>query len=208
MNTFDKQSISALRSRVKERISERRYKHTEGVASTAIKIGEILIPGRIDELECAALIHDAAKELPKAEILSIAAEMKCTVTAEDLASPAVLHAVVGPAVILRDFPEYATENILSAVRKHTTGDADMSVFDEIIFISDYIEEGRTYPSCIETRNEFFRSFSNSNSYEKNILALHKAVYRCLKNTVEALSARGDSIHIKTKLAIDTFASLI
>ena len=205
---YTEEKLEELRSSIASRMSQARYSHTEGVADMAKKIGEVLLPELVSELQCAALLHDIAKETPTEELISILKKAGVALTEEDLLIPASLHSFAGPEIIKRDFPDFATENLLSAVRNHTTGDADMTVFDEIIFLSDYIELGRDYPSCVETRNLFLDSFSNEKSREDNINALHRAAYRALQLTEKSLLARGSKVHSKTQLAKNSLAALI
>ena len=127
-----------LKAAVEARMSQKRFLHTLGVVKAARQLGEELMPEKIQSLTVAAHLHDIAKELPTEELLTLSSEYGYVTTEEDMNSPQVLHSFAAPAVIKRDFPEYASEEILSAVFKHTTGDGEMSVFDEIIFLSDLI----------------------------------------------------------------------
>ncbi len=206
--TFTKTEINRLRNLISVKMSEERFLHTEGVADTALKIGANIIPELLDELECAALLHDIIKELSDTELLKIAADFDIELSDEDISSPAVLHALIAPAVIKRDFPYFATDNVLSAVYKHTTGDGEMSLLDEIVFLSDYIEAGRKYSSCKELREDFFSHFSKTGTRDKNISALHSAALKSIEFTEAFLSMRGKHIHSKTKMAKATLQSLI
>jgi HD superfamily phosphohydrolase YqeK len=68
----------------------------------------------------------------------------------------------------------------------------MSIFDQIIFIADYIEPGRTYPSCIAVRDYLLGSLKHGDT-EKNIIALHKACIMSIEYTVKSLLQRGKSV---------------
>ena len=200
---FSSEKIAELRLKIQGYMTPKRYAHTLEVAKMAVEIGEALIPEMVCELECAALLHDIAKDMPKDDLISCS-----ELSSEDFETPAVLHSLLAPEVIKRDFAEFATENILSAVRKHTTGDDGMSVFDEIIFLSDYIEKSRTYISCVETRNFFFEKFLNGHTMDEKLLALHRAVYKSLENTVSSLKLRNEKIHYKTILTLNYISSII
>ena len=149
---ISEQDLVALRSAVELRVSKKRFLHVLGVEDMARRIGERCLPNKLYELSAAALLHDVAKEIPIEEQIAIISNCASKITAEELNAPQIIHSFTAPHVVLRDFPQYATEEILSAVEKHTLGDADMSIFDEIIFIADYAEAGRSYESCIEVRN--------------------------------------------------------
>ena len=191
-----------LKAAVEARMSQKRFIHTLGVVKAAKKLGEELLPEKLQSLVAAAFLHDVAKEIPAEELVSLSSEYGYKPTEEDKNSPQVMHSFAAPAVILRDFPEYASEDVLSAVFKHTTGDSEMSVFDEIIFLSDYVEEGREYPSCIAVRELLWSEMDRAVSREEKETALHRAALRSIEETLSSLNARGKHIHTKTMLAKD------
>jgi predicted HD superfamily hydrolase involved in NAD metabolism len=141
---YTENQIDFLRLEVGKRLSAKRFSHTLGVERMAVKIGEKCLPDRIDELRVAALLHDISKEYSEAEHLELIKTYNFSLSDEDLASPQLWHSITAPFVVMRDFPEFRGEDILSAVRNHTVGAPSMSVFDEIILLSDYIEDGRRY----------------------------------------------------------------
>ena len=194
---FDKASLDTLRKAIKSRMSDKRYIHTIGVEKMALALGQILIPEKLGELSCAALLHDVAKELPYEEHIALLKNSQVYYTEDDLLSKPALHSIAAVPLIERDFPEYATTDILSAVANHTLGAPDMSVFDEIIFISDYSEEGRTYPVCIDVRNLLLDGIREDKSTEENMSILHRASLRATVSTVESLTRRNETINKKT-----------
>ena len=58
-------------------------------------------------------------------------------------------------MIARDVAHIDDREILRAIRLHTTGDADMTTLEKIIFCADYIEYGRTTPGVETIRREAF-----------------------------------------------------
>lgn len=178
------QMLDALRENLLERMGERRFAHTLGVERMAARLGEAILPSRVSELRAAALLHDVAKEIPLDEQLSLLAEDGYMLTEEDRETPGVIHSFTAPIIIRRDFPEFATKDVLLAVENHTVGTPDMSVFEKIIFISDYIEDTRTYESCINVRGELLSGFDSLSPAER-LAALDGA---CLSSINGALSA--------------------
>ena len=189
---MDKTSISYLRDSIKGRMSEKRYIHSLAVVESAKKIGEYCLADKLCELSCAALLHDVAKELDEGELRRIIKESYQDSERILSYGVEVWHSYAAPCVIKRDFPVFATDEILSATKKHTVGSADMSVFDEIIFISDYVEPGRTYHSCIKVREYLFSSLK-PDEMENNIQILHKACIMATNYTIDSLKSRGASI---------------
>ena len=97
---------------------------------------------------------------------------------------------------------------MSAVANHTLGQAGMSVFDEIIFISDYAEAGRSYSSCKQVREYLINNINSTKTYEENIFSLHKAVLDAINFTVSSLTQRGDKIHTQTIITKTHFEELL
>lgn len=199
---FTLNEIDILRSEVGKRLSEKRFLHTLGVEEMAVKIGEKCMPDKLDKLRAAALLHDVSKEYSEAEHFEVVEKHKISLTDEDIASPALWHSLTAAAVVSDEFSDFADGEILSAVHNHTVGSPDMSLFDEIILLSDYIEEGRTYQMCIDVRREFLRDFEKAKSADEYAVAIHKAVVAALNNTINEFVSRGRSYHERTKTTRD------
>jgi HD superfamily phosphohydrolase YqeK len=98
-------------------------------------------------------------------------------------SEPVFHSFTAPVVIKSEFAAFATDNVLSAVFYHTTGAPDMSLFDEIIFVADYIEQGRKYEHCKLVRKTLYDAFSASKDREECVMHLHNATIMALEHTI-------------------------
>ena len=207
MKFTDKQ-IESLKFQVSEKISQKRFDHTLGVEKMAIFLGQIILPDVVDKLRVAALLHDISKEYSEAEHLSLAEKHDIIFTEDDMSAPAIWHSLTARAIIFDHFSENVDDDVLSSVTNHTVGSADMSIFDEIIFISDYIEEGRKYESCVCVRNQLLNALSNANTVEKRILALHEATISSLRNTIDDLKSRGCNYHKSTKETLDSILKIV
>ena len=205
---FSKESLDKLKQSVETRLSEKRYRHTLGVADMAVRLGDFFMPDCKDELYAAALLHDIAKELNKEELSLLLEGRSDYLSADDLASPAVIHSLAGPLIIARDYSEFATDRILRAVYNHTLGSEDMDIFSEIIFISDFIEMGRTYKACIELREFLLSGLSHTQDLSINRERLRRAVFKSLDFTVRYITEREGFVHPKTVLARNAYRSLI
>ena len=198
---FSDKMLSALADKVKLSLSQKRFEHVKFVVDAAKRIGEYFPDIDPSELACAALLHDITKEIDTEAHLQILKENGFVITEDDMAATAILHSLSAPFAVKRDYPEFATDNVLSAVKNHTTGDFGMSVFDRIIFIADYVEDSRVYDSCVKVRDELFASLSQKNSYEENELALNMAVLNSIIFTENDILKRGRTLNkrsIKTK----------
>lgn len=196
--TFSSEEISALSREVEGRLSPKRFLHTLGVVKMAEGLALLCLPEKKDELIVAAYLHDVTKELKPAEHLELLSEYNIPVTDEDLCTEAILHSFSATCVVKRDFPRLATGDILSAVYNHTLGAPDMTVFDEIIFLSDYIEESRTYESSVKLR-EFVLEGMTDGAYDDNVKLLHRACITAIDNTVLHLIHEKKAINTKNIL---------
>ena len=190
-------TFSQLYEAVRAELGEKRFSHTIGVINAARLLGEKCLPEKVEELACAALLHDVTKELSDEEQATLLKDEWCTLSPDEKESPQIFHSYTAPYVIRARFPEYATEEILSAVRKHTVGDEEMTVFDMIIFIADYIEDGRTYSECVEVREYLYSALGDD--LPSNVLSLMRACVMAIDNTVASLNKRGKMVAKKTEL---------
>ena len=63
--------------------------------------------------------------------------------------PKTLHALTGSLVAERIFGE--NEEVVSAIQWHTTGKADMTLLQKIIYVADYMEPCRNFPGVEKLR---------------------------------------------------------
>ncbi len=197
------QMLSDLKKRVQTRLSPKRYGHTLGVERLAALLAAALLPDMIYEIRAAAVLHDIAKEIPLEEQMQMLSEENFSVTEADLRSPGIIHSFAGPIVIKRDFPDFATDNIISAVLKHTLGARDMSLFDKIIFISDYAEDTRIYDSCIAVRAMLLENFSEL-SYDEKLERLNLACFESVKGMIDAIKRAGRPLNPRIFMSYEAF----
>ncbi len=203
---FSDSQISELIEKIRPRLSEKRYIHTLGVRDAAVKIASFFGDIDISEISAAALLHDITKEYSLAEQKNMLLSHEKSISEDNLRSEAVLHSLTAPYAVISDFSTYATENVLSAVRYHTLGDKKMSIFDEIVFLADYVEDGRMYQSCIDVRLTLYKALQKATSERECLSALHTATVAALSYTVSSLEKRRAPIHPKTIATLNAFKS--
>jgi predicted HD superfamily hydrolase involved in NAD metabolism len=191
-----------LRASVASVLSEKRMKHVLAVEDMAYRIGALFY--RDSEtlylLRAAALLHDVTKELDDEEQLSILHKHSVEPLPEDLASMPTIHALTAALIIPERFPEFADERLIDAVRYHTTGREGMSTVEKIVFLADYIDETRTYPSCVSLREEFFDADPEGMSYDERLKHLDRAALASIENTLSYLEGKKRCIHPLTLAA--------
>lgn len=191
--SFEVKQLDALRDRVRATMSDWRFTHTAEVEKMARKIGEIYLPEKLGELCAAALLHDITKEKSTADHLEILASHGVEITELDRISPKTLHAKTAELVIADDYSEFAVPEVLLAVRRHTTGSADMTLLDAIIYLSDYIDESRKFDDCVKLREYFWSAEPQKMSEEQRIEHLYKTLILSFDMTLSALIAEGAPI---------------
>lgn len=134
--------VNELKQQLVQRLSTARYEHVLRVAETA-KLLAIKYQMSVEQAEQAALFHDIAKCMDKDDLrLHLVRgneDSRLTSFHHEL-----WHAPVG-AMIAHDEFGLEDEDVLNAIRYHTTGRADMSRLEKLIYIADMIEPGRSFP---------------------------------------------------------------
>ncbi|MDK2824018.1 MAG: hypothetical protein PWQ67_174 [Clostridia bacterium] len=138
---------------VKNRLSNKRYEHSLGVAETARELA-VRNGADFNKAYLAGILHDYAKELSSEELLKIAASNNLITDKVEIKEPQLLHGKVGAYLIKNELGIY-DEDILKAIRFHTTGCADMDLLTQIIYIADYIEPNRKFPGVEKMRKTTF-----------------------------------------------------
>lgn len=140
----------ALLAAIKPRMPEKRYIHTIGVMETAIKLA-LLYNEDPKKAEIAAILHDIAKYADEEWMRQIVREHNLDLRLIDWGSE-ILHGPVGAWIAETEFLIH-DEDILNAIRFHTTGRAGMTKLEKIIFIADMIEPNRKFPGVEKLRNK-------------------------------------------------------
>ena len=94
---------------------------------------------------------------------------------------------------MKEYPDYATDDIVSAVRWHTTGHGGMSVFDCIVYLADYIEENRKFEYCIRLRNYFWGNNPIEMTEKERLVHLYRTMVMSVDLTVNTLTREGSFI---------------
>ena len=173
---MDKEFIRELERYIRVRLTEKRYRHTEGVIATAVELAKRYGADE-EKTYIAALFHDACKNLDSDEMNMLVEEYGIGEVYID--KPQLAHSKLA-AKILEDRFGVTDEDILNAVSFHTTGRENMSLLEKIIFVADYIEPMRSKaPNLAQIRQMAF-------------IDLDQAVFMTLRDTLEYLKNDGSS----------------
>lgn len=131
-----------IRKILEEKMSVKRMKHMQNVADEAKSLAQKW-GANPDSAYLAGLVHDCAKELDAETTKELLRSFGFGITPELEKCPALLHGPLGAYLARRDFG-IDDPDILNAVYYHTTGRADMSTLEKIIYIADFIEPSRSF----------------------------------------------------------------
>lgn len=198
--TITDEKLKALRSALGVRMSQKRYRHTCEVESMAIRLGELYCPEKIEILRAAALLHDITKEYQYERQLAICEEYGIINDRMDFYCPKTFHAKTAAALIPTEYAEFADEEVIGAVRWHTTGREDMSLVEKLIYLADYIDMSRSFDDCVMLRRYFWGAEpQNLDAYKREIL-LRDTLIMSFDMTVKQLLLEGSPVSIETARA--------
>ena len=132
-----------LYEEVKVKLSEKRFKHSEGVVKRAIEYAKVYNVD-IETVKLVAISHDIAKELSDEENEKYIKEYNIEIDEVEKRNNNLLHAKIGSYICKNKYG--FTQDMVNAVKFHTTGRENMSTLEKIIYLADATEENRKYCS--------------------------------------------------------------
>lgn len=186
-------SVAKIKGDLLKRLSPHRYKHTIDVADTAVNMANAFNVNP-NKAYLAGILHDCAKNLDDLELLAICAENDENITQIEKNRPFLLHSKAG-VIVAKTRYHITDEEVLSAIRWHTTGKANMSALEKIIFAADYIEPGRDK----QPRLDYLRDLAT-----KDLDLLVKCI---LEDMVAYLKENNDEIEEHTLEAYEYYKNL-
>ena len=130
---------------LKEKLKETRFQHSLNVADAAVMLAKKFGADE-DKAYLAGLLHDITKNETDENQLQIMESGGIILSKTQRENPKLWHAMSG-MVYLRDTLGITDEDVLGAVRWHTTGKAGMTLLEKVVFIADYISAERDYPDA-------------------------------------------------------------
>ncbi|MCI9512085.1 MAG: nicotinate (nicotinamide) nucleotide adenylyltransferase [Oscillibacter sp.] len=178
--------LSQLRPAALSYLKRRRIPHVLGTEQEAIRLAA-RYGADVEKARRAALLHDCTKKLDMEEQLSLCRQYGIQLDELEQRALKLLHARTG-AEIARDVFGVDDE-IYSAIRWHTTGHANMTLLEKIIYLADYIEPSRDFPGVDRLRKVCYED-------------LDRGLLTGLEMTIEEMQGMGDPVHHATLEARD------
>lgn len=178
--------LSQLRPVALSYLKHRRIPHVLGTEQEAVRLAE-RYGGDVEKARVAALLHDCTKKLDMEEQLTLCKQYGIELDELEQQALKLLHAKTGAAIARDVFG--VDDEIYSAIRYHTTGRANMTKLEKIIYLADYIEPSRDFPGVDKLRKVCYED-------------LDKGLLLGLEMTIAEMSAMGSPVHHATIEARD------
>ena len=162
VNTYSSLTSDEIIAKEKSNMDEKRFKHCIGVSQTSRKLAK-LNNYDPDKAALAGFIHDYAKQVAPERFIKVIKEQNFD---PDLLNynRAIWHGIVGAYFIEKEL-KITDPEILTAIRRHTTADVEMTTLDKIVFVADFIEPGRDFSGVAEARKIAYANLDDGVGFE-------------------------------------------
>ena len=179
-------SLSQLRSVALSYLKHKRIPHVLGTEQEAIRLAE-RYGADVEKARRAALLHDCTKKLDMEEQLALCRRYGIQLDGLEQKALKLLHSKTGAAIARDVFG--VDDEIYSAIWYHTTGHANMTKLEKIIYLADYIEPSRDFPGVDKLRKVCYED-------------LDRGLLMGLEMTIEEMTSMGNPVHHATIEARD------
>ncbi len=162
-------------------LKPKRMPHVLGTELEAVKLARMY---GVDETKArvAALLHDCTKKLEMDEQLALCREYGIELDELEQKALKLLHSRTGAELARRVFG--VDDEVYDAIRWHTTGRANMTKLEKILYLADYIEPSRDFDDVEPLRKVVYED-------------LDKGLLLGLQMTVDEMKAMGNPVHHNT-----------
>lgn len=129
-----------LRKQLEKELKPDRFEHTLGVAYTSASLA-FRYGADVEKALIAGFLHDCAKSMSHEEQVKVCEKNNIEMTEVERKNHSLLHAKVGMFLAQKEY-DIHDEDVLNAIRWHTTGRENMSLLEKIVYIADFIEPNR------------------------------------------------------------------
>lgn len=147
---------------IKDTLSEYRFTHSMNVAKRARELAKIY---HLDEEKAylAGILHDVTKETDYSLQEKYMDNLGIIPTELEKSNKLVYHQVSG-ACYVKSVLGIDDDEIFGAIRYHTTGHADMTDFEMLVYLADLTSAERSYPDVDKVRELADRSLTDAMLY--------------------------------------------
>lgn len=174
--------IEEYKSILKSRLNEKRYKHSLCVADEAKRLA-LKYGADENKAYLAGLLHDITKNSLREEHLKIINDYSLVLSEVEKSSEKLWHAITGAAYV-KNILKIDDEEIISAIKYHTTAKCNMTKLQMILYLADFTSLDRDYDD-IDVMRELVD------------ISTDKALSYALTYTIKELAGKGVAIHPDT-----------
>ena len=167
-------------------LKHQRIPHVLGTEQEAIRLAE-RYGADVEKARVAALLHDCTKRLNMEEQLALCRQYHIQLDELEQKALKLLHAKTGAAIARDVFG--VDDEIYRAIWWHTTGHANMTLLEKVMYLADYIEPSRDFPGVDELRRVCYED-------------LDRGLRMGLEMTIQEMTAMGNPVHRATVEARD------
>ncbi|NDI33775.1 bis(5'-nucleosyl)-tetraphosphatase (symmetrical) YqeK [Chengkuizengella sediminis] len=162
---------------VQQQMPERRWLHTLGVMETSVALANEYGADPV-KADLAALLHDYCKywSIERQKEWVIKEHLPVELLQYD---KQLWHGPVAAELVQQEF-SINDEDVINAIRYHTSGRTNMSMLEKIVCLADYMEPGRDFPGVDQIR-------------ELSKQSLEKALIAGFDSTIRFLISKGKKI---------------
>jgi nicotinate-nucleotide adenylyltransferase len=175
-----------LRAASYSMVKAKRIPHIRGTEEEAVKLAR---RWGVDEdlARKAAILHDCTKYLNLDEQLKLCENYGILLDGLERQALKLLHSKTGAAIAREVYG--MPQEIFEAIYWHTTGKADMTRLQKVIYIADYMEPTRDFDGVEQLRQLVYQD-------------LDRAVLLGLEMSIEEMESMGNPVHYRTTEARD------
>lgn len=184
-------NIAEYKILLEKRLTKKRYAHSVAVAGEAVRLAE-MYGADTDKAYLAGLLHDVCKDDSRETLLQIFDKFGIILCNVEISSPKLWHAIAG-AAFLKGEIGIDDEEILLAVRYHTTARAGMTLLEKVLYLADFTSADRDYDGVNRMRAAVDKS-------------MEAAMVEALEFTICDLAGQRHAIHPDTVAAYNQLVS--
>ncbi len=183
------ENVEKVQEKLQSKLTPKRFIHTIGVRYTAAALA-MRYGLSIEDASMAGVLHDCAKCFTDDELVKKCIKHNLDCTEVEIRNGFLLHAKLGAFYAQKKYG-IENEDIISAIRYHTTGRAGMKPLEAVVFTADYIEPGRRpLPHIEEVRRMAF-------------VDIDEAIYQILDRTLGYLGEQAQTDNNGREIEIHT-----
>lgn len=162
-------------------LKPKRMPHVLGTEQEAVRLARQYGADE-SKARIAALLHDCTKKLALDEQLTLCAHYGIVPDELERRTLKLLHAKTGAAVARDLFG--VDDEVYNAIYWHTTGRANMTVLEKVIYMADYVEPSREFDGVDALRDAVHAD-------------LDSGLLMGLRDSIEEMTGRGSPVHHRT-----------